>query len=120
MTRRAKHGIRGAPFDNLTGVEDQNAIGETGKQSGIMRNENHGEAEIFAERTEDAENFHLGYGIERRGWFIRDDDCWITRDGLGDKGALPLASAELVGIGTRDAVCVFWKEPAENLAGAFG
>ena len=120
MARRLKHGIRGAPFDNLAGVEDQDAIGETGKQGGIMGNENHGEAEIFPERTKDAENFHLGDWVKRCGRFIGDDDCGITGDGLGDEGALPLAAAELVGIGTRDAVCVFRKEPAENFAGALG
>ncbi len=96
MARRLKHGIRGAPFDNLAGIENQDAIGETGKQSGIVSNENHGEAEIFPERTEDAENFRLCYGIKRRGRFIGDDDCRITGDGLGDKGSLPLAAAELV------------------------
>ena len=85
-----------------------------------MRNENHGEAEIFPERTEDAENFRLGNWVKRCGWLIRDDDCWIAGDGLGDESALPLAAAELVRIRARDAVRVFRKEPAENSASEFG
>ena len=115
-----KHGIRGAPFDNLASVENQNAIGETEEQGGIMRNENHGEAEIFPERTEDAENFCLGDRVKRCGRLIRDDDYWIAGDGLGDEGALPLAAAELVRIRARDAVCVLRKKLFEDFACAFG
>lgn len=81
-----------------------------------MGNENHGDAELFAERTKHAEDFHLGYGIESSGRLVGDYDGGIAGDGLGDESALPLAAAELVWVGAQDAVCLLRKELAENLA----
>lgn len=117
---RRKHGIRGAPFDNLARIEDENAVGEAGKQSGIVGDENHCETEFFPQRTEDAENFHLRDGIKRGGRFVRYHNRRITGNGLGDESALALAAAELMRIRARDAVCVSRKELCEDFPRAFG
>ena len=84
-----------------------------------MGDQNHGEAELFAERAKHFENFHLGDGIERGCRLVRYQNRGIACDGLGNQGALPLASAELVGIGAHDAIGVLGKKLGENFACPF-
>ncbi len=119
MFGRAKHGFRGAPFGDLAGVKNQDAIGESVEEGGIVSNKNHGEAELLTERSKHAEDLQLSHRIERGRRLIGDHDRGITSDGLSDEGALPLAAAELVGIGAEDAVGVLRKKLNENVAGAF-
>ena len=119
MFRRAKNGFRRTPFDNLSGIKNQDAIGKTAEQGRVVSNKNHRETEGFAERTKYGENFHLGDRVERSGRLIGDHNRGIAGDGLGDEGALPLASAELVGIGAQDTAGILRKQLGENLARPF-
>src|SRR6202030_3996587 len=114
MFRQSEHVFRGTPFNHLSGVKDQNAIGNAGEESWVVSNKNHGEAELFPEVPKYAEDFHLGYGIKGGSRFVGDHERGIAGDGLGDQGALPLAAAELVGIGTQDAVRLLRKKLVEN------
>src|SRR5579859_1084636 len=118
VLRRIEHSGGGAPFDDLTGVKDQNPVSKTRKQSRIVGDKNHGEAKLFPERAEHAEDFHLGYWIERGRRFIRDQEYGIAGDSLGYEGALLLAAAELVRIGEHDAIGVLRKKLSEHLASA--
>ncbi|HET6930887.1 MAG TPA: hypothetical protein VFI45_11255 [Candidatus Acidoferrum sp.] len=84
-----------------------------------MGDQNQCEAEFFAELAKNAENFHLGDGIERGCRLVCYQDRGIARDGLGNQGALPLASAELVGIGAHDAIGALGEELREDFACSF-
>jgi len=118
MTRRSEHGLGWAALDYAAAIENQDAIGETGEQSGIVRDEDHRQAEFFLERSKEAENFHLRGGVKRRRGFVRDDDRGAAGNGLGDEDALALAAAELMRIRVRDAAGVCRKEQREYFASA--
>jgi hypothetical protein len=60
----------GADFGDSACVEYKDAIRESGEKSGIVRDENHGEAELLLESPKELEDFLLGGGVERRSWFI--------------------------------------------------
>ena len=118
MSWRSKYGIHGAPLDNLSGVKNQNAIGEAGEERWIVGNEHHGEAKLLPEGSKNVKDLHLGYGVECGSRLVSNHNGGITGDGLGDEGALPLAAAELVGIRAHDAVCILRKKLRENFARA--
>src|SRR5579859_6301935 len=109
MPGRRKHLWRLARFDNTTGVQDQGTIGKIWKQGWVVCNEYHRETQLFLERSEYAENFHLRGGVQRCRWFIRDYDAWVASNSLGDQHTLPLPSAKLVRIRPRNAVRLFRK-----------
>jgi len=81
-----------------------------------VSNKNHSEAEMFPEVPKYAEDSHLGYWIKGGGRFVGDHERGITDDGLGDQDALPLAAAQLVGIGSKDTVRFLRKKSVENFA----
>ena len=93
MLGRGEHFRCGANFGDAAGVEDKDAIREAGEESGIVSDENHGEAELLLESPKELEDFLLGGGVEGRGWFIGNHQGRPACDGLRDEDPLALASA---------------------------
>src|SRR5580698_3668534 len=117
MLRRVEHLRCRTNFGDASGVEDKDAIREAGEESGIMRDENHGEAEILLESPKELEDFLLCGGVERRGWFIGNHERGTACYRLRDEDPLALPSAQFVGIRAGDAFGVRRKNRSENLAG---
>src|SRR5580658_484263 len=116
MPRGVEHLRRRANFGDSSGVEDQDAIRKAGENSGIVRDENHGEAELLPEHAKELQDFLLGGGVERRGRFISNDEGRAAGDRLRDEDALALAPAQFVRIGAGDAFGVFGKYRGEKVA----
>ena len=115
MLRRVEHLRCGTNFGDTPRVEDQDAIREAGEQSGIVRDENHGEAKLPPENAKELQDFLLGGGVERRGGFIGNHEGRAAGDRLGDEHALALPSAQFVRIGKGNAFGVFGKYRGENI-----
>src|SRR4029077_1123137 len=55
-------------------------------------------------------------GIKRGGWLIGNQQGWSANQGLRDQDALPLPSAQLMGIRFRYSIYLFWKKRSKNLS----
>src|ERR1051325_2119746 len=104
MLRRSQNLLRRSQLRDASGIKNQKTVGHPCKQGGIVRNENHPEAQSFSERSKNSQNFHLCDGIKRCRGFISNDQGWPTSNCLRNENALPLASAELMRIRARDAL----------------
>src|SRR6266478_953495 len=114
MPACSEHSFRRTTFGNLAGIEDQDTIGKTGEQRGVVRDEDHRESQFFPERSKHTEDFHLCRGVERRRRFVGNHNGRAAGNRLRDKHTLPLPSAQLVWIRTRNAVRLLEKEQCEN------
>ena len=72
----------GAGFDNTARVYHRNAIGESGKQRGIVTDHNHRDAVLKPNPREQRDNFRLQGSIQLAGRFVRDNQRGIARDCL--------------------------------------
>ena len=93
MLWRREHICGWANLSDASGVEDQDVIREVCEESGIVGDENHGEAKLLLKGPEELQNFLLGRGVEGRGGFIGNDEGRTAGDGLGDEDTLALPSA---------------------------
>src|SRR5215831_16879889 len=73
---------------NLTGVHYRNIVGNFGNHSEIMRNQNHGEVELFAKVVEKVEDLRLDRDIQRSRWFIRNQQRRAAYQRHGDHDPL--------------------------------
>src|SRR5580692_965777 len=117
MLRRIKHLRAGTYFSDAPRVENKDAICKAGEESGIVRNKNHGEAELLPEGAKELQDFLLCGGVEGRGGFIGHDKGRGAGDRLRDEHALALASAQFVRIGAGNAFTVSRKYRGEEVAG---
>ena len=92
-----------AGFDDFSLIHDCDTVGDVVDDAEIVRNEDHGEAEVFLERFDEIEDLRLDGDIERGDGFIRDDELGLRCEGTGDGDALALAAGEFVGIFPHDA-----------------
>jgi len=113
MLGRGEHSRCWTYFGDATGVQDQQAICEACEQSGIVGDQDYGEAKGLPKGFEELQDFLLRCGIERRGRFIGNEEGRPTGDRLRDQHPLALAAAQLVGIGAGDACGVYGKHRCE-------
>lgn len=116
MLRRGEDSGCGANFCDATGVENENAICEAGEKSGIVGDENHGEADVLSEGAEKLDNLLLRCWIQRRRRLIGNDEGRAACSGLSDENALTLAAAQLVRIGAGNASGVSGKDGSKQVA----
>ena len=64
MLGRGEHFRCGTNFGDAAGVENKDAIREAGEESGIVSDENHGEAELLLESPKELEDILLGGRVE--------------------------------------------------------
>ena len=119
MLRRGQHSRRWTYFDDATRVEDEQAICEACEQSGIVGDQDYGEAKVLPKGLEELQDFLLRCGIERRGRFIGNEQGRSAGDGLHNEHPLALAAAQLVGVGDRNARGVHGKHCCEKLVCLF-
>ena len=93
MTRRGKNFHSRTQLSNSACIEDQDTIGETCEQCGIVGYEDHRESELPAKCAEEMKDFHLRCGIERSGRLISNNEGRLAGDGLRYQDSLALASA---------------------------
>src|SRR5437016_396428 len=119
MTWRGEDGFGWAAFGNFASVKHQHTVGKARKQSGVVRDEDHGKTQFFSQLSKHSDNFHLHGGVERGCRLIGDDNGRMAGDRLSDQHTLALSSTELVWIRMRNAVRFFRKNLCENLACPF-
>ena len=91
-------------FSRFTGFYDfslihhGNAVRDVVDDAEVVRNKNHGEAEVLLKLFDEIENLRLDRDIQRGDWFIRDDELGFRRQRPGDGNALTLATRKLVRI----------------------
>lgn len=115
MFRSGEHVCSGANFRDSAGIENEDAIRESGEKERIMSNQNQRETATFANRAEKLQHVALGCGIERCSRFIGDEEGRSARDGLRDQNALALASAQLMRKRAKNASSIVWKYGFEDL-----
>ena len=90
--------LGGALLDHLAGVHHGDGMRHLGHEGEIVRDEDHREAELFAQFVEQVDDLLLHRDVERGGRFVGDDELGVAGQGHGDEHALALAAGELVGI----------------------
>ena len=63
----------GSVLNDAAGVENRDAIGESGEDAGIVSDENERHAALGFKVREELEDFGFGLGVQGSGWFIGDD-----------------------------------------------
>ena len=81
-------------FNDLPGVHDGDAIRHSGDNSEIVSDQHNRHAFGFFQLIHQLKNLCLDRDIQRRGWFIGDQDRWITGQALRNHGTLEHAAGE--------------------------
>src|SRR5579862_1777960 len=63
-----------------------------------MRHEHNGDAVILIQPLEDRHDFDAGFGIERSGRLVGQDELWIVDQAARDRDTLLLTSGQLTGM----------------------
>src|SRR2546427_2965530 len=92
MLRISQHFALGAPLHDLARIHDVHIFGEVGDDGDVVRDEEHAHAVLLAEPPEQVQYLRLDADVQRRGWFVEDQQFRVGRDGAGDGDPLPLAS----------------------------
>src|SRR5277367_1996254 len=82
----------GTAFDDPSLLDDQDLIGAANRGQAMR---NHKRRPALHEEVKAALNQCLGFGVERAGGLVEDEDAWICEDGTRDRDTLTLASGEL-------------------------
>ena len=99
MTRISKQLISRRGFDYLAGIHDYHAVGHTGNNAKVVRNQNHRRSKIATHTVNQFENLRLYGDIQRGRWLIGNQQFGVTGQGNGDHHTLAHSSTELVRIG---------------------
>jgi hypothetical protein len=73
-------------------------VGQVRHDTHVMRDEQDGAVQSITEAPQEIEDLGLHRYVERRCRLVSNEQLGITRDRLGDHGALPLAAGKLVRI----------------------
>ena len=108
------HLCHGSRFYGLSGVHDENAVGDFRDNAEIVGDEDDGSAGIAADGGEEVEDLDLDGGVECCGGFVAEDDVGVVGDRHGDHDALTHSAGEFVGVGVGEAFRVGDADPAEE------
>ena len=109
MLRRLQHIRSGAKFRDTSCIQNKDAIGQAREKQRIMSNQDHREAEPFANRAKELQHIVLRHGIKRGSRLIGNQQRRIAGNRLRDQHALTLASAQFVRIRTENPFGRFWE-----------
>ena len=97
VLRRIEDDFGRAAFDDLTFVENADAVAESCDGEKVVGNIEDGCAHLAIQAREQTQDFGLRDGIEGAGGFVGEEERRAMKDGHGDANALALANAELRG-----------------------
>ena len=87
-----------AELDHASGIHHGHAAGNLGNHGKIVRDEEHGQAELGAQFGEQVKDLGLDGDVERGGGLVGDEQLRAVDDGHGDHHALAHAAGKLVRI----------------------
>ena len=90
--------LRRTLLDDLPRIHDGDRMGDFGHEREIVGNEDHGEAELLAQRVEQIDDLLLHGHVKCGRRFVGDDELRVTGQRHGDKHTLALAAGKLVRI----------------------
>ena len=96
VRRRAKNIARRAAFDDLRGIHHVDPVGKGGDDAEIMGNQDDGDTETLGNVLQQFEYLRLNGDVERRCWFVGDDQLRLARQTNGDHRALAHAAGKLM------------------------
>ena len=99
--RGREHGAGWPLFDQMTALEDGDAIGEARSERQIMGDEKQRHAVFTDEFVEQRYDFGLHHHVERARCLVGDQEGGAGGYGRGNCDALALAAGKLVGIGSQ-------------------
>jgi hypothetical protein len=105
VPRHPEHRSGGSGFHDLARIHHGHAVRGAGYDAQIMRDQQHGDAEIALQIDEQPENLRLDRHVERGGRLVGDEQCRPAHQRHGNHHALAQAARELM------------RELAEPLAG---
>ena len=86
----------GADLDDLAKIHHRNPVRDMMHHAQIMRDEQVGQPEIFAQVPQQVQDLRLYGHVQRRDRLVADDEIGGQRQGAGDADPLPLAAGKLV------------------------
>jgi hypothetical protein len=92
-------------FDCASGVHHGDPIGDLGDQLQIVADEQNRDVELAADAIDQLHHLRLHRHVQRRGWFVGDQQARVGRHRQRDHDPLPHAARQFVWIG---AQALFW------------
>ena len=99
MLRGAKNLISGAGFNDQSVLHHGHPIRDISHNAEVMSDEQYTRAVRGLHFLDQPQNLRLRCHVQRRGWFVRNQDFRIERQRHCDHRALPLSTREFVRIG---------------------
>ena len=90
--------LGGSGFDDFSGVEDGDAVGDRGDCADVVGDKDNPGAFFLLQLSEEAEDLGLEGDVEGGGWLVGDEDLGATGERHCDDHALLLATGHLVGV----------------------
>src|ERR1700754_2762671 len=94
MLRHLRYRARRSDLHDLPEIDHGDPVGQILHYRQIVRDEQHRQAETLLELVEQAHDLRLDRYVERRDWFVGDDELWIDRERARDYDALPLTAGQ--------------------------
>lgn len=98
MSGFQKQALSRCLFNNLAAVHDRNPIGNTGYDSEIVCDQDHGHAELLLQVRHQLQNLCLDGDVERGRGFVSNEDLGVARQRHGNHDPLLHATTQLMGI----------------------
>ena len=103
VLRPLEHVGRAALLDDLALAHDVDAVGHRAHDAEVVRDQQHGHAELALQVLQQLEDLRLDGDVERRGRLVGDQQVGLVGERHGDHHALALAAGELMRVGVRAA-----------------
>src|SRR5690606_35093100 len=101
---------RRASLNDLALRHHTDAVGDLAHDAEIVRDEQHGQAPVALQISQEFKDLRLYGDVERRGWLVGDQELRLVGKGHGDHDALALAARKLVREGVE---ALFWFADAD-------
>jgi hypothetical protein len=83
-------------FNDVSGIHDCDPIGHFGDHAKIMADEEQRHSMLLLQLAQQVENLDLNRDVQRSGWLIGNQQCWLTGQGHSDHYPLTHASTQLM------------------------
>ena len=119
MDRVGEQLLGGRLLDNLAGVHNRDVMGDLGDQCQVVRNEDHGKAELGLKVVKQLDDLLLDGNVQSGRGLVADDQLGIAGKGHSDQNALTLTTGKLMRIALERTLGVEAHE-LQELLGATG